>query len=72
MPRMSSKTAAAIESAITHAQDLVRALEHASDVLDDSEADATQAVAWDNTAKSLRDLVRSAIARKTHAGTMWK
>lgn len=72
MQHISSQSAAALDDAIEAANDLARALQHVSDLLGDSPEDTTQAVAWRNSARALRDLVRSAIAHKTQAATMWK
>lgn len=72
MPHISSQSAAAIDDAIEAAQDLVRALEHYSDLGGDTPEERTQITAWLNSARSLRDLVRTAVQYKSHAATLWK
>lgn len=69
---MSSKGAAALEEAIEYSNDLTRILVEASDLLQDTPAHTTMAVAWRNSVKALLDLVRSAVAVMTQAATMWK
>lgn len=54
----------AIEGAIEVAQDLVRALEHYSDLAPDTAEARTQELAWRNATASVRDLVRGAIRAK--------
>lgn len=50
-----------IEEVIEVAQDLVRALEHYSDLAPDTAEARTQELAWRNATASVRDLVRGAI-----------
>lgn len=69
---MSSKGAAALEEAIEYSNDLTRILVEASDLLQDTPAHTTMAVAWRNSVKALLDLVRSAVAVMTQVATMWK
>lgn len=66
MPQQCSVTSAVapVDQAIEAAQDLVRALEHYSDVAPDTAEARTQEIAWKNATASVRDLVRSAIRAK--------
>lgn len=74
MQHISSQSAAdtAVQEAIAYSNDLTRALEQASDLLQDTPAHTTMAVAWRNSVKALLDLVRSAVAVMTQVATMWK
>ena len=52
------------------ASDLLDALDHYSDVADPTPEQVTQAVAWNNALKSIRDLVRMELSKTTRAGAL--
>ncbi len=64
MPPTCSRSAAIIEDLIGVLQDLIRALEHYSDLAKDDAATQTQTQAWLNSAKGLAALVKGAITRE--------